>query len=90
MQRVDLPGVAHGGVLPVVGADARGRGRDGRGGPARAVPAGLPDRARPRLLPEHGRVRAPRRPAARRHQPAPRLALRQLSGLLHSQCLRLF
>lgn len=75
VQRLDLPGVEHERVLPVVGA-ARARGRRvGRGGPARAVPAGVPDRPAPGLLPQHRGLRGARGPAARRDQSAARLAL---------------
>lgn len=76
VQRLHLPGVEHDGVLPVVGAARAGRRRVGRGGPARAVPAGVPGRAARRPVPQHGGLRAARGPAARRHQLAARLALR--------------
>lgn len=67
MQWLHLPSVEHEGVLPVVDADPRRRRRDAVGrGPAGAVPARVPNRARPGLVPEHRRVRAPGRAAHRR------------------------
>lgn len=73
--RLDVLEVEHERVLPVVGAGRGGGRRDGGGGAPRAVPAGVPDRARARLVPEHGRLRAESGAAGRRDQFAARLAV---------------
>ena len=70
-----MPGVEHDGVFPVVLAHQDGRRRDGRGGPARAVPAGVPDRPRAGLVPQHRGLRQASWPANWWDQLTTRLAV---------------
>lgn len=68
MQRLYMPRVEYEGVLPVVVAHQLGGRRHCGREPPGAVPARLPDGARPRVLQEHGGLRQTSGPARGRHQ----------------------